>query len=275
MSRKKYDWSQNKFDRYIKEKRGMGEGKNYIPWIKVQDFSSKGRSHRIAGWKTNRVHHLFSDQEKRMFFLLEWSDIVIDIREQYPLSNLDLTLDIATIMNVRHPINSKSKMPYIMTTDFMITCVINNELCHKARTIKSTKELENRRTLEKLEIERRYYQHLDIDWAVVTEKGLPKILTENIESIHESYFIDCINDKNLHELKEICEMIKYNLLEQKYHTVAELTNKLDTQMSLEVGTSLFLFKHLIAQKEIILDIFNNKISGSLLTKLIKVKNSQL
>lgn len=273
MSRKRYDWSQNKFDRYIKEKRGMGERENYTPWIKVQDFSSKGRSHRIAGWKTNRVHHLLSDQEKRMFFLLEWSDIVVDIREQYPLSDLDLSLDIATKMNVKHPINSNSKMPYIMTTDFMITCVINNELCYKARTIKSTKELENKRTLEKLEIERRYYKYLDIDWAVTTEKGLPKILTQNIELIHENYFIDCMSNKNPYKLKEICEIIKYNLLEHKYYNVAELTNTLDKQMNLEVGTSLFLFKHLIAQKEVILDFFNNKISGNLSTKLIKVKNS--
>jgi hypothetical protein len=252
----------------------MGEGKDYIPWIKVQDFSSKGRSHRIAGWKTKRVHHLFSDQEKRMFFLLEWSDIVMDIREQYPLSDLNLTLDIATRMNVKYPINSKNQTPYILTTDFMITCVINGELCHKARTIRSTKELENKRTLEKLEIERRYYQHLGIDWAVVTEKGIPKILADNVELIHESYdFIDFISDKNSSELKQLCEIIKHNLHNKKHQTVAELTNELDEQMSLEVGTSFSIFKHLVAQKEITLDMFNHKISGSLSTNLIKVRTN--
>lgn len=84
MALSKREWTQAKYERYLKEDRGQGEGKNYVPWIKIQDFPSVGRSHRIPGWKTGRVHHLFSDQEKRTFFIFEWSDIVIDIREQYP-----------------------------------------------------------------------------------------------------------------------------------------------------------------------------------------------
>jgi len=46
MSRRKTDWTQAKFDCYKKEGRGQGEGINYTPWIKVSDFSSKGRDTR-------------------------------------------------------------------------------------------------------------------------------------------------------------------------------------------------------------------------------------
>lgn len=60
MSRRKTDWTQAKFDRYNKEGRGQGEGSNYTPWVKVSDFSSKGRVLRGLGWKTNREHHLLS-----------------------------------------------------------------------------------------------------------------------------------------------------------------------------------------------------------------------
>lgn len=47
------------------EGRGNGIGKDYIPWIKIQDVASKGRATRIKGIKTNRQHELFKIQKKR------------------------------------------------------------------------------------------------------------------------------------------------------------------------------------------------------------------
>lgn len=39
MVRSRYDWTQAKFERYVKEGRGKGRGKDYKPWITVQDGS--------------------------------------------------------------------------------------------------------------------------------------------------------------------------------------------------------------------------------------------
>lgn len=66
MSRKKIIWTDNKINQFIKEGRGQGEGSNYIPWLKVGDFSSLGRSHRIRDTKSGRIHHFFSDLEKKL-----------------------------------------------------------------------------------------------------------------------------------------------------------------------------------------------------------------
>ena len=116
MARAKREWTQAKFERYLKEGRGQGTGKDYVPWLKIQDFPSQGRSHRIPGWKTNRVHHLLSDLEKRTFYLFEWSDAVIDIREQYPLLDLDLAMRIADEMNIKYPEEPEHQAPYVLTT---------------------------------------------------------------------------------------------------------------------------------------------------------------
>ena len=62
-----------------------------------------------------------SDWELRFFYLLEWSDAVRDIKEQYPLLDLDLAFCIADEMGIEYPINSKSMTPYVLTTDFMLT----------------------------------------------------------------------------------------------------------------------------------------------------------
>ncbi|MGP9630576.1 hypothetical protein ACT3TA_14245 [Halomonas sp. AOP42-C1-46] len=35
----------NRTQKWIKEQRGKGNGKDYHPWLTVRDLSSKGRSH--------------------------------------------------------------------------------------------------------------------------------------------------------------------------------------------------------------------------------------
>ena len=67
MARGRWEWTGAKFERYIKEGRGQGNGENYKPWITVSDFPSMGRSARSPGWKTNRVHHFLSDHERRRY----------------------------------------------------------------------------------------------------------------------------------------------------------------------------------------------------------------
>ena len=68
-----------------KEGYGQGESSQYKPWLTIQDVPSNGQVNRPLGWKTGRVHHLMSLNELRYFYLLEWSPVVADIREQFPL----------------------------------------------------------------------------------------------------------------------------------------------------------------------------------------------
>jgi hypothetical protein len=266
--RGKREWTEAKYESYLKEGRGRGTGKDYIPWIKVQDFPSKGRSHRIMGWKTGRFHSFLSDQEKRIFYLFEWSDIVIDIREQYPLEDLNLAMRIAKEMNIKYPEDPQNQTPYVLTTDFMLTTEREGKLVQVARTVKNSKDLEQKRTIEKLEIERQYYQALNIDWGIITEKGISEIFTSNIEWIHTSYHLESTSHADITELNLIANILKDKLL-AKNATVTEITTALDRDMNLDAGVSLSIFKHLISRKKIIVDMFNQKISSNLSTQSIK------
>ena len=266
MARKKSDWSQNKLSRYLQEDRGKGEGKNYVPWKKIQDFPSCGRSSRISGWKTNRIHHFFSDQEKKMFFFLDWSDIVFDIREHYPLQDLELAMKIADQMGIKYPIDSQSSTPHILTTDFMISIKTDEGITDVARTVVSSSELMKKRKVELLELERRYYQNFNINWGVVTEKGISKILAQNIEWVHSSYNLDD-TQQNIKTLKTILKQELYC----KNKSIQEITSDLDNVMNLELGTSLSVFKHLLARKEIYCDMSSRKISTKFSTSFIQIK----
>ncbi|EAB2965577.1 heteromeric transposase endonuclease subunit TnsA, partial [Salmonella enterica] len=57
MAKAKSSFSEVQIARCIKEGRGQGHGKDYIPWLTVQEVSSAGRSHRIYSHKMGLVHH--------------------------------------------------------------------------------------------------------------------------------------------------------------------------------------------------------------------------
>lgn len=89
MAKRSLDWNDNKLNRFLKEGRGKGEGSEYKPWLTIQDMPSIGRVSRIYLHKTQRIHHFFSDNETRVFYLLTWEDAITDIREFYPLLNME------------------------------------------------------------------------------------------------------------------------------------------------------------------------------------------
>jgi hypothetical protein len=266
MGRQGQEWTQAKFERYRKEGRGEGSGKDYKPWHRVREVPSKGRSSRPPGWKTNREHHLLSDNETRLFYLFEWSDAVKDIREQYPLLDLDLAMSIADDMGIKYPIQNDT--PWILTTDFMLTVNQNGKSVQIARTVKETKDLEKQSVAEKFELERRYYIAKGIDWGIVTEKHIPRLLAENVGWVHPDYWLEATAEMDVAELRSLASTLKFRLQESDA-TINKVTAALDGEMNIENGTSLRLFKHLVARKEILMDVLGTKISSCPSTKAIK------
>jgi len=246
MAKRVRSWNKIKYEQYLKAGRGQGEGSLYLPWISVHDFSSIGIVSRIAGHKTSRVHHFLSRNELNYFFLLEWSEKVLDIREQFPLSNIDLALDIARKAGVDYPRDSLSGFPYILTCDFMITTTEGLI----ARTIKCASELQNKRTLEKLEIERRYWKSVGIDWKIVTEYEIPKQKCRNLEWLYTSSILP--------------ESLKSNSLVEKLlnrmNTAASPLSVLscfDKEYGLQEGSGIQILKHILWTKQLSTDMDAN------------------
>jgi len=244
------DWSEEKYKRFLKEGRGQGEGKDYKPWLTIQDFPSKGRCHRIFGWKTGRIHHLFTDSEARFFYLLEWEDSVIDIREHFPLLDYedwvqdreDLRFDLFT--------DKKSGIPYVISTSFLITVKTQDgNVRYLARSIKAASELEKKISLERLEIERRYWEAREIDWGIVTNKDIPVTRAKNIEWIHSARY--AYADAGLSE-GDLAELVEAFLLRlsQSSESIRKTALVFDKDYVLAPGTGMFLFRHLLAVKRI-------------------------
>jgi hypothetical protein len=253
MAKKRYSWDERKIQKYIKDGRGTGTGKHYKPWLEIHDVPSQGRSSRIHGWKTDRLHHFLSDNERNFFYLLEWADNVIDIREQYPLLEREMVQRIATDAGIEHPKDIETQTPLVITTDFVISVVVKNKFFDFARTIKPSKELDNNRTIEKFEIERRYWMVKGVDWGIVTEKEMPKNFISNIESIHKTYWLEDESDIHKNHLVYIVDRLK-SLVRQNDLSLTQIASMLDDEINVSRGTSLKVLKYLIARKEIIVDL---------------------
>lgn len=270
MSKYNLSWDEDKLNRYIRDGRGQGTGKDYKPWITVHDFPSNGFSSRQPGWKSNRVCHFLSHHELRYFYLLEWSDIVTDIREQYPM-DLQETLKIADKLGIKHPEDRNSKTPYVITSDFMITLKMNGKEQYKVRTIKPAADLEKKSYIEHFEIERRYWADQNIDWGIVSDNDIPRILTSNIEWVYYSYNLETGNERNLNELLYYGEILKERLKDTD-GKIVHVAGKFDNEMNLIPGTSLDIIKHLIAHKEIIMDMQTMNCADSSVKSITKIIN---
>lgn len=254
MAKRSNDWDSNKLNRWIKEGRGQGEGKEYKPWLTVQDFPSMGRVTRVFGWTTQRIHHFFSDTQLKYFYLLDWEERVIDIREHYPLIDLEVVLKDTSDLRLGKFIDRKTKEPYILTTTFLITLLnFDGKKSFAARSIKYASELSKKSTIEKLEIERRYWKVQGIDWGIVTNKDINDVRAKNIEWVHSVMNSDDCNGLTKAEFDDLFDGILYRFIDNK-QSVKNIIAGFEKDYSLDVGTGLLLFKRLVAEKRIVLDM---------------------
>lgn len=256
MAKRKREITRSKIERLIREGRGQGTGNEYLPWLRIQDVPSSGRASRLVGWTTGRMHELLSDIERDYLYLLDYSDEVSDIREQYPLLPMEETQMIAERLGIEHPKDPKTGVPIVMTTDFLITFKDRDV----ARTVKSFTELEDERTIEKFEIERLYWEAHHIDWGIVTDRAIPDTLIRNIEWIHKEYYNEDVTELSAFAVHNLQNLLSSKLLSGE--TIRSACLSCDDQLGLEIGSSLVIFRHLLARKIWFVNM-NNRITPTL------------
>ncbi|MCR8921963.1 MAG: TnsA endonuclease N-terminal domain-containing protein [Cellvibrionaceae bacterium] len=246
MGRKNYWNSEAKNRRWIKSGRGQGAGSDYKPWLTVRDVASKGRSHRVFGHLTQRTHHLLSDLELATFLLLQWRPTTIDIREQFPLDR-EVTLQLSKDLGIEHP--NHHGLDQYMSSDFVVDAreKVNSRFVIQ---VKATESLNDSRTIEKLEIERRYWSEKQIPWFLVTENQMPSTVFENINLLYNH--ID--DETELGELMIQFELFRKHLPRSESLRVKDLCIKLDLAYDYEPGESLYQIKRLLAQRYFHFDI---------------------
>ena len=252
-------WNEKVFRKYLAEGRGSGEYASYIPWISVMDFASRGRSTRVEGLKTGRVHHFLSWNETAFFYILDFSTRVLDIREQYPLLGLEETLRIAEEARIIHPRDTRSRYPYVLTTDFYI---LTTE-CAVARSVKEKKELDKPRVQEKLELERRYWLEQRVNWKVVTEDQIDYQKAKNIRWIRRGRMLESLvpnPDERRTAMEYFLQMYKKTSL-----PISLIAARVEDIFGYTPGIGMTIFQFLVLDHQLEVDL-----SGKICTVSMRI-----
>jgi len=239
-------WNHSMFNKYMKEGRGQGVGADYIPWIQIQEFPSLGMVSRVSGTTTGRIHHLMSNLELSLFYLLDWSDDVLDIREQYPLTDIIKAVKIAENANIRYPYDLKSGFPYVLTSDFYL----ETKQGPMVISVKPSLELGKQRVREKLEIEHRYWTMHSIQWNIMTENEINRTKASNIEWLAQA------KDLTVFGLPEATQDACCEYFLESYYpcsSLAILFKEIEKVFGLVAGMGLNIYKHLAYWKRIVFD----------------------
>jgi hypothetical protein len=240
-------WNEAKFKRFLEEKRGKGEKSEYRPWLLISDLASRGRSTRIFSRKENRTIHLFTDQQLHYYFLLEWDISVVSFKEQYPLLDTETIIDQLDEKLLKRLKSKESDVPHVMLTTFLITAVNKQGKEYQyARTIKNASELEKSPTIDRLELQRRWWLAQNIDFGIITEREIPAQFSKNIEWVLSSLNVE---DYGL----TVVEMELYAehlllFLYRKDESIHSLISVFERDLQVATGTGVLVFRYLIAKR---------------------------
>ncbi len=180
-----------------KEKRGLGVGTDYKPYIKAREFNSLGTCSNYVDWKNQRQYEFLSQTELQVFITYRWDDNVVDIREQFPLDNI-LVEKILREKNseLRKKGQKLIKSPVVngnpMTTDLL---VFYKDRHKEAISVKYDKNTLTNRDIEKLWIEKMYWKNQGVDWNLVDAAMINKVLVHNVMLVTEFYDKSRVFDK--------------------------------------------------------------------------------
>lgn len=246
----------------------MEESNDYVSAIKTQDFPSKGRVSRVKSGTTGRLHHLLSDLETNVFYLLDFEESVIDIKEHYPLLDLfDDEVDLENI-NLNKFKNKETNEQYMFTTTFVVTIKNENKECYLALAVKNENQLYKSTTLEKLEVERRYWKSKGIKWHIITNKDISIEKVENIKWLLLSYSNESIEQEDL-----IIKLIEDTIQGNTNVKISTLMNNISKVLNIGEELVLAVFKKLIIERILNTDL-NKKIRLSDELERFKLKDGE-
>ena len=163
---------------------------------------------------------MMSSIESEHFYLAEFSNSVIDIREQFPLLPLNYTQKIARTLGVEHPKHPQSKEPIIMTTDQLLTIDSPQGATYHAISVKPEDESGDLRVLEKIDIERVCWELLGVKFSYFTGNELTRVQSGNLHwatspfrenpKVFSSDQVDCalsVLDIGQHFIEDLCNQL--------------------------------------------------------------------
>jgi hypothetical protein len=185
-----------------------------------------------------------SNLELSLFYLLDWSDDVTDIREQYPLADITHAIEIAEKAQIRYPYDANSGFPYVLTSDFYLETKNGAMVI----SVKPSIELGKPRVREKLEIERRYWNVRGVQWSIMTEKEINRKRANNIEWLAQAKDLSAFGLSEA--MQKACPDYFLQSFYARHSSLSVLFEDVEMSFGLVAGMGLNIYKHLAYWKRI-------------------------
>lgn len=258
-------WTEEIVQRRIKEGRGSGEGDDYSPWIFVQEFSSKGTQTRVCPVKLRRTVHTMSYLEKYMFVTREFNPAFVGYFEQFPMPRA-VTMGYAKAMGIRHPLYRETGVPVVMTLDAIAVMKdLDGNLTKVAWDAKPNCDLKKKRVLEKLNLHTSYCKYTGLPHRLFTETSTHPRLPKNLlwargamPSIGEYLVVEDLFTLHRQRMLDELKSRKIN------RTVHAYCSSYDKHFGFPIGSALRLFRYLVWNHEVKVDLTADKIPMLLL-----------
>lgn len=246
MIRVRNGFDESKIERFCKEGRGRGKNAEYKPWLTTLDVTSlRDRKSKVVGAKSQRLHHLFTDLECNAVTIIDWSDRVVDIRERYPLDQ-KLIASIAAECGIKLPTDKSSGTVHVFYTDLYISMADGQSL---ARSVRHSTELAKKAVLDILEVERRYWEHVGRNWAIITECDIDDVHLHNVKFGRFHTRLGQVSHASSTVASEQIAQLLAEIATNPDDLIKQICERLDLQWKGN-GQALSLLKHLVGTRVI-------------------------
>lgn len=163
---------------WIKEFESKIANGEYEPFYRTQDITSSGFKARVPCLHNpGRVYHLLSQNETNTLVRLLHDPMVIDIKEQYPVTDLPMSKAFAEALEINHPKHVWSATDSIVTFDFLCEMKFGP---NRVISVKPKHLLTHKRTAQKLALEQAVAASMGYEFVVVTDE---QVKTEEVKNI--------------------------------------------------------------------------------------------
>lgn len=157
---------------FQKERRGSGDGREYVPARAPREMAGGGRLHRFACTRCGRRQIVLpSDGILAVFLDEEWDSETCELKEYFPHLEVEKTLQIAKSLGVKHPA-LRDGSPALLVTTLLVYKQANNQFRRTAIDISSSRSKQCDFPSASRQIKAEFWRQAGVSYRIVYSDGL-------------------------------------------------------------------------------------------------------
>jgi hypothetical protein len=179
----------NLYPPYLRSRirRGLGVGSRtaYRPWRNIQNTGTRGTASCVHGIRIDRRYEILDERARTYFFLLGRVPTIVDIRERWPILDIDSTLRLSYKFDVNHP--KHDIFPEPITVDFLITERGPDGPEYRAAALAEDTHRLSVRNQRLKKVARQWCNDHEIGWTLVDTSQLNRTVLDSLRFIRGWY----------------------------------------------------------------------------------------